>query len=47
MLKGVRSAHNKRTALDFRKTNFSLFRDLLGKVHGIKPWREKRPKKAG
>ncbi|GAB0179072.1 hypothetical protein GRJ2_000372500 [Grus japonensis] len=34
ILRAVRRAHSKLTALDFRRADFGLFRDLLGSV----PW---------
>ncbi|GAB0187153.1 hypothetical protein GRJ2_001180600 [Grus japonensis] len=34
ILRAVRRAHSKLTTLDFRRTDFGLFRDLLGRV----PW---------
>ncbi|GAB0181349.1 hypothetical protein GRJ2_000600200 [Grus japonensis] len=34
ILRAVRRAHSKLTALDFRRADFALFRDLLGRV----PW---------
>ncbi|GAB0178004.1 hypothetical protein GRJ2_000265700 [Grus japonensis] len=34
MLRAARRAHSKLTTLDFRKADFSLFRDLLGRI----PW---------
>ena len=34
ILRAPRRAHNKLTTLDFRRTDFGLFRDLLGRV----PW---------
>jgi len=45
ILREARRAHSKITTLDFRKADFSLFRDLVHR--GIKPWREEGPKKAG
>ena len=47
--RAARRVHSKLTTLDFRRADFGLFRDLLGRV----PWntalerREERPKKAG
>ena len=32
ILRAVRKAHSKLTTLDFRRTDFGLFRDLLGRV---------------
>ena len=32
ILKAATRAHSKLTALDFRRADFSLFRDLLGRV---------------
>jgi len=32
ILRAVRRAHGKLTNLDFRRANFCLFRDLLGRV---------------
>ncbi|GAB0203892.1 mitochondrial enolase superfamily member 1 [Grus japonensis] len=34
ILRAARSVHNKLTALDFRRADFGLFRDLLGRI----PW---------
>ncbi|GAB0185542.1 hypothetical protein GRJ2_001019500 [Grus japonensis] len=34
ILKAARRAHSKLTTLDFKRTDFGLFRDLLGRV----PW---------
>ncbi|GAB0190944.1 hypothetical protein GRJ2_001559700 [Grus japonensis] len=34
ILRAVRRAHNKLTTLDFRRADFGLFRDLLGRI----PW---------
>ena len=34
ILRAVRRAHSKLTALDFRRADFGLFRDLLGRI----PW---------
>ncbi|GAB0191026.1 hypothetical protein GRJ2_001567900 [Grus japonensis] len=34
ILRAVRRAHSKLTTLDFRRADFGLFRDLLGRV----PW---------
>lgn len=28
------------TTWDFRREDYNLFRDLLGKIHGIWPWKE-------
>ncbi|KAJ7414420.1 glycerol kinase [Pitangus sulphuratus] len=44
ILRAVRRVHCKFTTLDFGRAGFGLFRDL-GRVHGIKPWREEGPKK--
>jgi len=44
---GQQGRHTKFTTLDFRRADFGLFRDLLGRVPWIKPWREEGPKKAG
>ncbi|GAB0188023.1 cAMP-dependent protein kinase inhibitor alpha [Grus japonensis] len=43
--RAVRRAHSKLTTLDFRKADFGIFRDLLGRV----PWDKalEGPKKAG
>ncbi|GAB0190982.1 hypothetical protein GRJ2_001563500 [Grus japonensis] len=47
ILKPVRRVHSKLITLGFRKADFGLFRDLLGReYHGTKPWREEGPKKA-
>ncbi|GAB0193347.1 nucleoside diphosphate kinase 6 [Grus japonensis] len=32
ILRAVRRAHSKLTALDFRRADFGLFRDLLGRL---------------
>ena len=32
ILRTVRKAHSKLTTLDFRRAEFGLFRDLLGRV---------------
>ena len=45
--KVVRRAYNSLATLGFRRADFGLFRDLLGKVLWDKPWREEGPKKAG
>ena len=34
ILRAVRGAHSKLTTLDFRRADFGLFRDLIGRV----PW---------
>ena len=34
ILRAVRGAHSKLTTLEFRRADFGLFRDLLGRV----PW---------
>ena len=36
ILRAVRRAHSRLATLDFRRTDFGLFRDLLGRV----PWDE-------
>jgi len=41
ILRAASRVHSKLTTLDFRRADFGSFRDLLG----IKPWREKEPKK--
>ncbi|GAB0175618.1 hypothetical protein GRJ2_000027000 [Grus japonensis] len=33
ILRAVRRVHSKLAALDFRRADFGLFRDLLGRVH--------------
>ena len=44
ILRAARKAHSKLTTLDSRRADFGLLRV---EYHGIKPWREQRPKKAG
>lgn len=39
-LNPVRQSQEKITSLDFRKANFGLLRDLLGRCNGRLPWRE-------
>jgi len=34
ILRAARGAHSKLTTLDFRRVDFGLFRDLLGRI----PW---------
>ena len=46
-LRAERRVHNKLSTLDFRRADFGIFRDLLGRVPQDKPWREEEPKKAG
>lgn len=36
ILRAVRRAHSKMTALDFRRADFELFRDLISRVPGDK-----------
>jgi len=47
ILREVRRAQSKITSLGFRRADFHLFEDLLSRVHGFKPRREKGPTKAG
>lgn len=37
ILRTVRRVHSKLTTLDLRRSNFGLFRDLLGRYQGINP----------
>ena len=47
ILRAVRRAHSKLTALDFRRADFGSSGTCLVEHHGTKPWREEGPKKAG
>ncbi|PKU39952.1 hypothetical protein llap_9748 [Limosa lapponica baueri] len=47
ILRVVRKAQSKFSILDSRRADFGLFRDMLGRVLGIQPWREEETKKAG
>ncbi|PKU45109.1 mast stem cell growth factor receptor kit [Limosa lapponica baueri] len=40
ILKGGSRSKSKITNLDFRRTDFSHFKDLLEESHGIRPWWE-------
>lgn len=41
-----RKVKTKLTMMDFVRTDFSIFRDLLKKSQGMRPWREEEPKKS-
>ena len=47
ILRAVRRAHSKHTALEFRRADFGHFRDLLSSVPWDKVLEEEGPKKAG
>ena len=47
ILRAVRRACSKLTTLDFGRADFGLFRDLISRADGTKPWREEGPRKAG
>ena len=45
-LRAARRAHSTLTALDFKRTEYGSSGVCSIECHGIKPWREKGPKKA-
>ncbi|GAB0178067.1 hypothetical protein GRJ2_000272000 [Grus japonensis] len=50
ILRAVRRAHRRLTALDFRRADFGLLSpqgSCLVEYHRTKPWREEGPRKAG
>ena len=47
ILRTARRAHSKLATLDFRRADFGLFRNLLGRVPWDTALREEGPKKAG
>ena len=47
ILRAARRVHSKLTTLDFRRADFGLFRDLLGRIPWDKAWKEEGPKTAG
>lgn len=47
ILKAVRRMKDKLTTLDFRRSNFCLFKGQLGRIQEDKACRDKEPKKAG
>ena len=47
ILRAARRTHSKLTTLDFRRADFGLFRDLLGRVPWDKALKGREPKKAG
>ncbi|GAB0179147.1 hypothetical protein GRJ2_000380000 [Grus japonensis] len=46
ILRAVRRVHSKLTTLDFRRADFGLFRDLLGRIPWDKARKEDGPRKA-
>ena len=50
ILRTGRMMKSQLTTPDFRRANFGLFKDgrvCLEEAHGVRPWREEEPEKAG